>query len=274
MGRRTSRGSWLETPWRKGSATPWRCVALDAPSLARIERSRAAGVTRSDDGTCRSQPRRDDLEPQIAPFHDGTAVARDAVTMMPAAPSTSGFTSTTASFWRRRVPSRVVAGVVSATVLACASGIEIARAWTDSPHVAAEPEQAAGGLLVALFTVAAIGLGMRNRVLASAAVPAVFGLVAHGGVLVLEGELVGALFLGIAPVVALLAHATFANDELMETAAARDAVMRATMLALWLKTSRKRTARAAAPAASPIPLAMRASQATIIDVWETTPSSS
>jgi len=183
-------------------------------------------------------------------------------------------TSRAASFWSRPVASRVVAGIASAAVLACASGIEIARAWTDAPHVAAEAEHALGGLLVALFTVAAIGLGTRNRVLASAAVPAVFALVAHGGVLVLEGELVGALFLGIAPVVALLAHATFASDELMETAAARDAVMRANMLALWLKTSRKRTARAAAPVASPIPLAMRASRATIIDGWEEMPSSS
>jgi hypothetical protein len=182
--------------------------------------------------------------------------------------------SPVASVWSRPVPSRIVAGIASATVLACASGIEIARAWTDAPHVGAEAEHALGGLLVALFTVAAVGLGMRNRVLASAAVPAVFALVAHGGALVLEGELVGALFLGTAPLVALLAHATFAIDELMETAAARDAVMRANMLALWSRTSRKKTARAAAPAASPIPLATRASRATIIDGWEEMPSSS
>ncbi len=187
----------------------------------------------------------------------------------------TSFTSSPAtSLWNRPVPSRVVAGLASATVLACASGIEIARSWTDAPHVAAEAEQALGGLLVALFTVAAVGLGMRSRALAGAAVPAVFALVAHGGALVLGGELVGVLFLGVAPLVALLAHATFASDELMETAAARDAVMRARMLSLWLRTSRKKTARAAAPVASPIPLATRVSQATIIDGWEEMPSSS
>jgi len=177
-------------------------------------------------------------------------------------------------FWKRTLPGQVVAGIASSAVLACAAGIEIARAWTDAPHVAVEAEQAVGGLVVALFLAAAIGLAARSRVLASAAVPAVFGLVAHGGALVLEGAPVGALYLGIAPVVALLAHATFARDELMETAAARDVVMRANMLALWLKTSRKRTVRAAPLAASPTPLAMRGSPATIIDGWAKTPSSS
>ena len=179
-----------------------------------------------------------------------------------------------ASFFHRRVPRRVVAGVASATVLACAAGIEIARAWREAPHAAAEADQAVDGLLVALFMAAAFGLAARSRTLASATVPAVFGLVAHGGVLVLQAELMGALFLGIAPVVALLAHATFAADDVIETAAARDVVVRANMLALWLKTSRKRSVRAAPRAASPTPLATHESPATTIDDWATAPSSS
>jgi hypothetical protein len=159
-------------------------------------------------------------------------------------------------------------------VLACAAGIEVARAWTDAPHVGAEAEQVVGGVLVAMFVTAALALLIRAVGFASVAVAAVFALAAHGGTLVLEGELIGALLLGLTPFVALLAHVTFATDDVMETAAARDAFMRARMLALWMKTSRRKTVRAAPLAASPIPLAMRASQATIIDAWATEPRSS
>lgn len=129
-------------------------------------------------------------------------------------------------------------------------------------------------MVVALFATAAFGLFARVRFLASVTVAAVFALVAHGGTLALSGDMVGALFLGLAPLVALLARITFAPDDVSETATARETLARARMLALWMKTSRKRTARAAQPAASPIPLAMRASQATIIDAWAKKPSSS
>ena len=177
-------------------------------------------------------------------------------------------------WWRRTLPSRVAAGVIAASVLGCAAGIELARAWAAPPHVGAEAEQVVGGVVVALFLTAALGLVMRVSGLERVAVAAIFALVAHGGTLVLEGELVGALFLGVAPVIALLTHATFAVDEAEETTSARDALMRTRLLALWMKTSRRRIAPAAALAASPIPLAMRASQATIIDAWVKTPSSS
>lgn len=175
----------------------------------------------------------------------------------------------------RTVSSRVAAGAIGASILGCAAAIEIARAWTDAPHVGAGAEQVVGGVVVALLVTAALGLAVRAAALSSVAVASVFALVAHGGTLVLEGELCGALFLGIAPLVALLAQATFAVDDALEATAAREAFMRARLFALWMKTSRRRqTASGAAPAASPIPLAMRASQATIIDAWVKTPSSS
>jgi hypothetical protein len=112
-------------------------------------------------------------------------------------------------WWRRGVGAPSAAGVVGAALLASCSAIEIARAWTSAPSVAAEASHALGGLLVALFLVAAIGLGARARALGGVAVGAAFALVAHGATLVLQGELVGALFLGLAPVVGLLTHVAF-----------------------------------------------------------------
>lgn len=178
------------------------------------------------------------------------------------------------AWWRRSLSRRVASGIIGAGVLGCAAGIEIARAWTDAPQLGVEAERVVGGAVVALFVTAALGLLTRASMLTSVAVAAVFALAAHGGTLVLEGELVGSLFLGIAPIVALLAHVTFAVDDGIESTAAREAFMRARMLALWTTTSRRRTARAAPLAASPTPLAMRASQVTIIDAWVKTPSSS
>jgi hypothetical protein len=113
------------------------------------------------------------------------------------------------AWWRRGVGAPIAAGVVGATLLASCAAIEIARAWTSAPRVAAEASHALGGLLVALFIVAAIGLGARARALGGVAVGAAFALLAHGATLVLQGELVGALFLGLAPVVGLLTHVAF-----------------------------------------------------------------
>src|SRR6185295_16789165 len=47
------------------------------------------------------------------------------------------------------VTSQVAAGIVGATVLCSAAGIEIARAWTTAPHVFAEAGHALGGVMVA-----------------------------------------------------------------------------------------------------------------------------
>jgi hypothetical protein len=175
---------------------------------------------------------------------------------------------------RRSVTSRAAAAISGAAVLGSAAAIEVARAWTDAPHPGVEAEQVVGGFVVALFVTAAFGLLARSRFFGSVVVAAVFALVAHGSTLALEGEMIGTLFLGLAPIVALLGHVTFATDEELDATAARDALMSAKLLALWMKTSRKRTVRAAPRAASPIPLAMRASQATIIDAWVKKPSAS
>ena len=177
-------------------------------------------------------------------------------------------------WYLRSVSSRTAAGIAGAATLGCAAAIEVARAWTDSPHPGAEAEQVVGGIVVALFVVAACGLLARSSVFANMVVAAVFALVAHGATLALEGEMIGTLFLGLAPLVALLGQMTFAVDALLETTAARDALTRAKLLALWMKTSRRRTVRAAPLAASPIPLAMRGSQVTIIDAWVKKPSTS
>jgi hypothetical protein len=82
-----------------------------------------------------------------------------------------------------------------------------------------------------------------------------FALLAHGGTLVLSGSTVGALFLGLAPLVAMLTNVALARPTAMVTTPWE---MRTTAPTL-------KTARVALPAASRIPLSMRASQATIID---------
>jgi hypothetical protein len=112
-------------------------------------------------------------------------------------------------WWRQAVGAQSAAGVIGAALLGSSAAIEIARAWTSAPRVAAEASHALGGLLVALFVVAAIGLGLRARAVGGVVVGAAFALVAHGATLALQGELVGALFLGVAPVAALLAHVAF-----------------------------------------------------------------
>ena len=119
-----------------------------------------------------------------------------------------------------------------------------------------------GGMLVALLVVAAFAFATRSTALAGVVVAATFALCAHGGTLVLQGETIGALYLGLAPVVGMLASIAFSPGTLRE----HNAALNAKMLGLWMKTRRPRkTAHAAAPVASRIPLAMRASQATIID---------
>jgi hypothetical protein len=113
------------------------------------------------------------------------------------------------AWWRQGVGAPAAAGVVGAALVASCAAIEIARAWTSAPRVAAEASHALSALLVVLFIASSIGLGARARALGGVAVGAAFALLAHGATLVLQGELVGALFLGLAPAVALLAHVTF-----------------------------------------------------------------
>jgi len=181
---------------------------------------------------------------------------------MPAThPLRSSNFSATPAWWQRSVRSSVAAGWLGATVLGTAGVIEVARAWTTTPRAGAEASHVVGGMVVALLGISAFALGARARAFTGVSVAAAFALVAHGGTLVLEGQTVGALFLGIAPLVALLSHVAFTTRPADE----RAAVSGAKMVALWMKTSRRKTAPAARRVASPIPLAMRASQATIID---------
>jgi hypothetical protein len=174
------------------------------------------------------------------------------------------------AWWRRTLRGSVAAAVIGAVTLAGAAGIEVARAWTSGPRAGAEATQVVGGVLVALFVVAAVGMAARARAMTGVIVASGFALFAHGGTLVLEGEVIGALFLGLAPVLAVLSNVAFAPSSVPQ----RDPAAGARLLALWMKTSRRKTAPGARRAASPTPLAMRASQATIIDVWVKKPSSS
>lgn len=185
---------------------------------------------------------------------------------------------------RTTVRGSVAAGFVGGAVLASAAGIEVARAWT---RPGAESTHVVGGVLVALLVCAAGGLAVQARSLASLAVASAFGLFTHGAVLALQGDVIGALFLGLAPIVFMLAHVAFASPEATmhdawfdeatpeattaEATTAMTMAMAATAFAstapatLAIRTS-QRSARAARSVASRNRLAMRASPVTIINV--------
>jgi hypothetical protein len=121
--------------------------------------------------------------------------------------ATSSATFAPSPWYQCRVPTSVAAGAIGAAVLATAAAIEVARAWTNAGTTAgAEVTHVVGGVVVAILAAAGFAVGTRARALSGAAVAAAFVLVAHGGTLVLEGQIVGALFLGISPLVALLSH--------------------------------------------------------------------
>jgi hypothetical protein len=136
---------------------------------------------------------------------------------------------------------QLAAGIVGATVLATAAGIEIARAWTTAPGALAEVGHAIGGVLVALFCVSAMGLAARSRPLGGLAVASAFALVAHGATLVLQGQVIGALFVGLAPLVGVLAHVAFLRTESAPVPPTSDRID----IAWAIAKSRQKTARAA-----------------------------
>lgn len=113
------------------------------------------------------------------------------------------------SFWKRKVPGNVAAGWLAGAVLVTAAGIELTRAWGQAAEARTEAAQIVGGLLVAILVLGALTLATRTRELALVVPVGVFGLLAHGSTLVLDGEVIGAMFLGIAPVLAVLSRATF-----------------------------------------------------------------
>ena len=164
-------------------------------------------------------------------------------------------TATAMSWWRRSVGPSIVAGAIGAAMFGSAALIEVMRAWTTALKQGAEVSQVVGGLVVALLVVAAFGLALRMRALGGVAVAGAFALLAHGGTLVLSGSTVGALFLGLAPLVAMLTNVALARPTAMVTTS-------------WEKkttAANRKTAPVVRRAASRIPLSMRASQVTIID---------
>ena len=155
---------------------------------------------------------------------------------------------------RSTVSGPVAAGLVGAALLASAAAIEVARAWTTPSHVLAEAGHALGGVMVALFLVSAVGVGTRTRPLGGLAVASAFALLAHGVTLVLQGQLIGGLFAGLAPSVGLLAHIAFLRAPALPeppTSARLD-------IAWAIAKSNRKTAPAAPRAASPSPSAMHA----------------
>ncbi len=141
---------------------------------------------------------------------------------------------------------QLAGGIVGATVLASAAGIEIARAWTTAPGPLAEAGHAVGGVMVALFCIAALGLAARSRALNGLAVASTFALVAHGAALVLQGQVIGALFVGLAPLVGVLAHVAFLPTESAPIPPTSDRID----IAWAIEKSRQKTARAARPVVS------------------------
>jgi len=120
--------------------------------------------------------------------------------------------STPPRFWQKTLPTSQAAGWIGGTTLATAAAIEVARSWVTRPRVLAETGHALSGLLVALLVVSAFALLTRARALAPACVLAVYGLLAHGGTLVLGGQTTGGLFLGVVPLVVVCWRATM-DDE-------------------------------------------------------------
>ena len=122
-----------------------------------------------------------------------------------------GSSSPVPTFWKQTLSSTVVAGLLGATLLAMAGAIEIARAFTQPPQVGAEIENALSGILVVVFLVAAFAHATRLRTLGPVCILSVYTLIAHGGALVLGGHVVGAMFLGMAPLIAVCGRATMAD---------------------------------------------------------------
>lgn len=120
----------------------------------------------------------------------------------------------TTSLLTSRMSASRAAGLVGGAILASAAAIDVARVWTCSsklPAGTAEVSQTMSGALVALFLLTGFTLALRVRALAPVCVVAFYALIAHGSALVLSGEVIGALFLGIVPLVIALARVTMGD---------------------------------------------------------------
>ena len=115
------------------------------------------------------------------------------------------------SIFEKQMTARQAAGLVGGAVFASAAAIEVARAWTSSgrlPSGTGEVSQVLSGALVAMFTLSAFTLCARVKALVPACIVAFYALIAHGSALVLSGEVIGAVYLGIVPLVIALASVT------------------------------------------------------------------
>jgi hypothetical protein len=157
-------------------------------------------------------------------------------------------------WWRRTVSGPAAAGVIGSAVLAGASVLVVAHAWSEGPKPLAEATHVIGGMIVALLVIAAFAVGTRMRALGDLVVAAAFSLAAHGASLVIQGATVGTIFLGLAPIVGVLAHVAFMRTPIApipHTSARLD-------IAWAIAKSRRKTACGARRAASPNHLVMHA----------------
>lgn len=120
----------------------------------------------------------------------------------------------TTSLLSSRISAGRAAGLVAGAIFASAAAIDIARVWTCAsklPPGTVEVTQTMSGALVALFLLTGFILALRVEALAPVCVVAFYALIAHGSALVLSGEVIGALFLGIVPLVIVLARVTMGD---------------------------------------------------------------
>ncbi|MDB4943815.1 MAG: hypothetical protein JWP97_3349 [Labilithrix sp.] len=150
----------------------------------------------------------------------------------------------------RGVPVRAFAGYVGAATTLSASGIEIARAWTAPVSAHAGGTEVLGGTVVALLVLASVGLAARVHELGGVTVASSFGLLAYGVALVLQAQAVGAIFVGLAPIVGMLAHAAFLAPPAAPEPPTSARIDIAWAIAKSRAKARQGTARAAERAAS------------------------
>lgn len=123
------------------------------------------------------------------------------------------------SFFAKRMSASRAAGLVGGAVFASAAAIDVARVWTSvgamgSPRLPAgtsEASQVLSGILVAIFALSGFALAVRAKALAPICVVAFYALLAHGSSLVLSGEVIGAIYLGIVPLAIALSRVTMGD---------------------------------------------------------------
>ena len=144
-------------------------------------------------------------------------------------------------------------GIVGATILVSSAAIDVVRAWLAAPGVVGDLGQVLGGAVVALFVLGALGSALRAKELGGVAVASSFALLVYGAILVMQGQSIGILFVGLAPLSGVLTHITFRQTP------APELVLSGTIDLGWaIAKCRAKTARTAARAVSRSPLATAA----------------